>query len=48
LRALPSLSKAIGSGLTARPKTLLKGIIALGLPGQPDLNHFKKVLGMAA
>jgi hypothetical protein len=40
------LSKAIGSGLIARPKTLQKAVIALGLAGQPDPNHFKKVLGL--
>jgi len=36
-----------GSSLTARPKTLSKGVIALGVAGQPDPKHFKKVLGLA-
>jgi hypothetical protein len=33
LGALPSLSKAVGEGLTARPKKLPKRVIALGLAG---------------
>jgi len=37
-----------GSSLTARPKTPSKGVIALGVAGQPDPKHFKKVLGLAA
>jgi len=45
---LPFLSKVAGSSLTARPKTLSKGVIALGVAGQPDPKHFKKVLGLAA
>jgi hypothetical protein len=56
---LPSLSKADGSGLAAkpnvvgsgcqaRPETLPKGVIVLGVAGQTDPKHFKKVLGLAA
>jgi len=57
LGVLPSLSKADGSSLAARPnvvgygcqvrpKTLPKGVIALGVAGQPDPKHFKNVLGL--
>jgi hypothetical protein len=57
LGVLPSLSNADGSSLTARPnvigygcqarpKTLPKGVIALGVAGQPNPKHFKKVLGL--
>jgi hypothetical protein len=48
LGALLSLSKTVGFGLAIRPKTLPKGVIVLGLAGQPDPHHFKKVLSLAA
>jgi hypothetical protein len=52
---MPSLSKADGSGLAtkpnvvgsgcqARPETLPKGVIAMGVAGQADPKHFKKML----
>jgi len=38
LGVLPFLSKAIGAGMTAMPKTLIKGAIN---SVDPDLQHFK-------
>jgi len=34
--------------LAAKPKTFPKGVTALGVAGQPNPKHFKKVLGLVA